>query len=108
MSSDSIGVMDSELTACGANCSFSTSTIGEALSNLGDRLEAFRAAVDFELFRAELNVALGYSDGSEGGRPLLDPVMMFKILVIQATKNVSGERAEFLINDRLSVRAAVA
>ena len=27
---------------------------------------------------------------------------MFKILVIQATNNLSGERAEFLINDRLS------
>ena len=26
------------------------------LSDLGDRLEAFRAVVDFELFRAELNV----------------------------------------------------
>jgi transposase, IS5 family len=62
------------------------------LSDLGDRLEAFRAAVDFELFRAELNVALGYSDGSEGGRPPFDPVMMFKILVIviQATNNLSG------------------
>jgi IS5 family transposase len=72
------------------------------LSDLGDRLEGFRAAVDFELFRAELNVALGYSDGSEGGRPPFDPVMMFKILVIQATNNVSDERAEFLINDRLS------
>ena len=72
------------------------------LSDLGDRLEAFRAAVDFELFRAELNVALGYSNGSEGGRPRFDPVMMFKILVIQATNNLSDERAEFLINDRLS------
>lgn len=72
------------------------------LSDLGDRLEAFRAAVDFELFRAELNVALGYSNGSEGGRPPFDPVMMFKILVIQATNNLSDERAEFLINDRLS------
>ena len=56
------------------------------LSDLGDRLEAFRAAVDFELFRAELNVALGYSNGSEGGRPPFDPMMMFKILVIQATQ----------------------
>ena len=27
---------------------------------------------------------------------------MFKILVIQATNNLSDERAEFLINDRLS------
>src|SRR5271170_213184 len=72
------------------------------LSDLGDRLEAFRAAVDFELFRAELNVALGYSNGSEGGRPPFDPVLMFKVLVVQATNNLSDERAEFLINDRLS------
>jgi transposase len=28
--------------------------------------------------------------------------MMFKILVIQTTNNLSDERAEFLINDRLS------
>ena len=72
------------------------------LSDLGDQLEAFRAAVDFEPFRAELTAALAYSDGSEGGRPPFDPVMMFKILVIQATNNLADERAEFLINDRLS------
>ena len=36
-----------------------------------------------------------------GGHPF-DPVLMFKILVIQATNNLSAERAEFLINDRLS------
>jgi IS5 family transposase len=28
------------------------------LSDLGDQLEAFRSAVDFELFRPELNAAL--------------------------------------------------
>jgi transposase, IS5 family len=72
------------------------------LSDLGDHLEAFRAAVDFEMFRPELNTALAYSDGAQGGRPPFDPVMMFKILVIQATNNLSDERAEFLINDRLS------
>jgi IS5 family transposase len=72
------------------------------LSDLGDHLEAFRTAVDFEMFRPELNAALAYSDGAQGGRPPFDPVMMFKILVIQATNNLSDERAEFLINDRLS------
>ena len=50
------------------------------LSDLGDHLEAFRSAVDFEMFRAELNAALCYSDGAQGGRPAFDPVMMFKIL----------------------------
>ena len=72
------------------------------LSDLGDQLEAFEAAVEFEAFRPELNAALTYSDGTQGGRPPFDPVMMFKILVIQTTNNLSDERAEFLINDRLS------
>ncbi len=72
------------------------------LSDLGDQLLAFATAVDFEMFRAELTKALAYSDGAQGGRPPFDPVMMFKILVIQAANNLSDERAEFLINDRLS------
>jgi len=72
------------------------------LSDLGDQLEGFRAAVDFELFRSDLDQALAYADGVQGGRPPFDPVMMFKILVIQATNNLSDERAEYLINDRLS------
>src|SRR5438552_8681388 len=72
------------------------------LSDLGDQLEAFRAAVDFEMFRPDLDAALAYSDGAQGGRPPFDPVMMFKVLVIQTTNNLSDERAEFLINDRLS------
>jgi transposase len=72
------------------------------LSDLGDQLEAFAAAVDFELFRPALDAALAYADGVKGGRPPLDPVMMFKVLVIQAANNLSDERAEFLINDRLS------
>jgi transposase, IS5 family len=72
------------------------------LSDLGDQLDAFQAAVDFELFRPELTAVLCYSEGSQGGRPPFDPVMMFKILVIQAANNLSDERTEFLINDRLS------
>jgi len=54
------------------------------------------------MFRAELTRALAYSDGSQGGRPPFDPVLMFKVLIVQATNNLSDERAEFLINDRLS------
>ncbi len=72
------------------------------LSDLGDQLLAFARVVDFEMFRAELSKALAYSDGAQGGRPPFDPVMMFKILVIQAANTLSDERAEFLINDRLS------
>jgi IS5 family transposase len=72
------------------------------LSDLGDQLEAFAGAVDFEIFRTDLVKALAYSDGSQGGRPPFDPVMMFKVLVIQAANSLSDERTEFLISDRLS------
>nr|WP_249197414.1 IS5 family transposase [Gluconobacter wancherniae] len=72
------------------------------LSGLGDQLEAFSRIVDFEVFRPELEKALAYSDGSKGGRPPFDPVLMFKILVIQTLNNLSDERTEYLINDRLS------
>jgi len=72
------------------------------LSDLGDQLEAFAGAVEFEIFRADLVKALAYSDGSQGGRPPFDPVMMFKVLVIQAANSLSDERTEFLISDRLS------
>ncbi len=74
----------------------------QRLSDIGDALEAYAAAVDFELFREELDAALAYRHGEKGGRPPLDPVMMFKVLIIQAQHNLSDDRAEFLINDRLS------
>ncbi|WP_284263753.1 transposase, partial [Gluconobacter japonicus] len=64
------------------------------LSGLGDQLEAFSRTVDFEVFRPDLEKALAYSDGSKGGRPPFDPVLMFKILVIQTLNNLSDERTE--------------
>ena len=74
----------------------------QRLTDLGDQLLALAKVVDFEVFRPELTKALAYLDGAQGGRPPFDPVMMFKILVIQAANNLSDERTEFLINDRLS------
>ena len=37
------------------------------LSDLGDQLETFAAAVDFELFRPVLDAALAYADRAKGG-----------------------------------------
>ncbi len=71
------------------------------LSGLGDQFEAFSRTVDFEAFRPDLEKALAYSDRSIGGRPPFDPVLMFEILVIQTLNNLSDERTEYLINDRL-------
>src|SRR5262245_56195086 len=72
------------------------------LSDLGDELETYAGTVDFEIFRPELDRALAYSNGADGGRPPYDPVMMLKILVVQTHNNLSDECTEFLINDRLS------
>lgn len=72
------------------------------VSDLGDPLEAMAEVIDFEGFRPILDAALKRSDGSKGGRPAFDPVMMFKVLILQALNDLSDERAEFLITDRLS------
>jgi len=72
------------------------------LSDLGDQLELLGSVVDFEAFRSDLVIALRRSDRGRGGRPPYDPVMMFKILVIQSLNDLSDERTEYLINDRLS------
>ncbi|MDE7538670.1 transposase, partial [Gluconobacter sphaericus] len=72
------------------------------LSGLGDQLEAFSRTVDFEAFRPDLEKVLTYSDRIKGGRPPFDPVLMFRILVIQTLNNLSDERTEYLINGCLS------
>jgi len=73
-----------------------------ALSKAGDLLERLSTVIDFEIFRRELDVALNRSDGSKGGRPPMDAVLMFKVLVIQALYGLSDAQAEFQILDRRS------
>lgn len=64
------------------------------LSGLGDQLELFSRTVGFEVFRPDLDKALVYSDGSKGGRPPFDPVLIVKILLIQTMNTLSDERTE--------------
>src|SRR3546814_4587187 len=64
------------------------------LSRYGDPLEVLERTVDFEYFRVWLVEGLGYADGSKGGRPPFDPVMMFKILILQAQHNLSDRSEE--------------
>ncbi|MEQ8743973.1 transposase [Parasphingorhabdus sp.] len=68
----------------------------------GNRLEELGRIVDFEAFRPILDNALGYSDGTKGGRPPYDAVAMFKILILTAQNTVADARMEYLIRDRLS------
>ena len=73
-----------------------------ALSAAGDPLERLAAVVDFEVFRGPLVTVLRRSARGKGGRPPFDPVMMFKILVLQALYSLSDEGCELQIKDRLS------
>jgi hypothetical protein len=74
----------------------------EMLSGHGDPLEILEQPVNFEYFRAWLVEGLGYCEGSKGDRRPFDPVVMFKILILQARHNLSDARMEYMIRDRLS------
>ena len=58
--------------------------------------------IDFELFRPELERAVPRADRSKGGRPPFDHVLMFKILILQSQNNLSDERTESYVRDRLT------
>ena len=58
--------------------------------------------MDFEIFRPVLAKALKRADPSRGGRPGFDPVLKFKMLVLQTMHGLSLEPTEFLVRDRLS------
>lgn len=74
----------------------------KALSAAGDPLERLAAVVDFEVFRGDLEQALSRSDRSKGGRPPYDPVLMFKVLVLQTLYTLSDDQTEYQLKDRLS------
>ncbi|KKN63304.1 hypothetical protein LCGC14_0503100 [marine sediment metagenome] len=72
------------------------------LSDAGDPLEKLNAIVPWDVFRKPLSKALKRSDGAKGGRPPYDPMLMFKVLILQALYKLSDDQAEFQIQDRLS------
>lgn len=74
----------------------------ESLSKFGDPLEKLKEVVDFEVFCSEIEAGLDFSDGSKGGRPPYDAVLIFKILVLQTLYSLSDDQTEYQIKDRLS------
>lgn len=80
---------------------FEASKRQEKLEKLGDPLLKLNELVDFEIYRKDLESM--YRTGTEkGGRPPYDPVIMFKILILQRLYNLSDRQTEFQINDRAS------
>ena len=66
----------------------------------GDPLETLAGAVDFERFRPILERAAGKPPGPKGGRPALDVVLKFKMLVLQSFNGLSLAATEAMVRDR--------
>ena len=66
----------------------------------GDPLETLAGAVDFERFRPILERAAGKPPGPKGGRPALDVVPEFKMLVLQSFNGLSLAATEAMVRDR--------
>src|SRR6056297_248987 len=78
----------------------------EKLTKLGDPLQKLNEYIDWNIFKAPLEVAFKNEevDKSKGGRPPFDKLMMFKALIIQSLYNLSDDRLEYQIVDRTSFK----
>ena len=74
----------------------------EKLTELGDTLQQLNAIVNWHIFTAVLDKAIPRIDNGKGGRPPLDNLLMFKVLVIKRLYNLSFDQTEYQINDRIS------
>ena len=81
---------------------FSEESRLEKLSRQGDPLERLNGVVDWEYFRDTLErMHIGGRMVKAGPRPY-DPVLMFKILILQRYYNLSDHQLEYQILDRLT------
>ena len=72
------------------------------LSRRATPLDRLNERMDWEEFRAVLEGHLNYQPGARGGRTPWDPVLMFKIILLQKYFDLSEEQTEFQILDRFS------
>ena len=72
------------------------------LAEANDPLVKLKERVRWEQFRPILDEALKKEAKGVGGRPPFDYVMMFKIVILQRYYNLSDDRTEYQILDRLS------
>lgn len=73
-----------------------------SLSEAGDPLERLNAVIDWELFRPVLNrIDLKQRKNAAGRKPICR-ILMFKLLILQRLHNLSDERLQYQVTDRLS------
>lgn len=72
------------------------------LTSQKDPLVKLKERIDFEVFRPLLEKAFSKEEKGIGGARPYDYVLMFKILILQRYYNISDDKMEFQILDRLS------
>ena len=72
------------------------------LTQMGDPLIVLNAQINWEEFRFDLNIIHQKDRKSNAGAKPIDVILMFKILVLQQLNNLSDDRIEYQIRDRLS------
>ncbi len=72
------------------------------LSEAGDPLERLNAVIDWEIFRPILARIDSKERKSAAGRKPTCRVLMFKLLILQRLHNLSDERLQYQVSDRLS------
>ncbi|MEZ5029856.1 MAG: transposase [Saprospiraceae bacterium] len=71
------------------------------LEKLGDSLSRLNKAINWESFVSRWKLYF-LSRWEKGGRPRKDPVMMFKVLVLQQLYNLGDHEMEYQLADRAS------
>jgi transposase, IS5 family len=74
----------------------------DSLSNAGDPLERLNAVIDWNIFRPLLERLDAKERKSAAGRKPFCRILMFKLLILQRLHNLSDERLQFQVTDRLS------
>lgn len=72
------------------------------LTEMGDPLVGLKSQINWEAFRPDLQRIHNKERKNNAGAKPIDVVLMFKILVLQQLHNLSDERIEYQIRDRLS------
>ena len=74
----------------------------EKLSKQGDPLERLNKVIEWEYFRETIEKIHREKMVNAGPKPY-DPLLMFKILILQRYYNLSDNQIEYQILDRLSI-----
>ena len=83
---------------------FDVYELGSRLTRLGDPLVGLNAMIKWGSFRPLLERVYEKERKSNAGAKPIDPVLMFKILILQRMHNLCDDETEYQIRDRFSFR----